>query len=75
MLAVQCFPYLTRVRMPRKHELACQEPVQTGICLRTYRTNGPFKRGRQCSSVVEQRFRKPSVAGSIPAIGSTRNLF
>jgi hypothetical protein len=24
----------------------------------------------QCSSVVEQRFRKPSVAGSIPAIGS-----
>ena len=25
----------------------------------------------QCSSVVEQRFRKPSVAGSIPAIGST----
>jgi hypothetical protein len=25
---------------------------------------------RQCSSVVEQRFRKPSVAGSIPAIGS-----
>jgi hypothetical protein len=27
----------------------------------------------QCSSVVEQRFRKPSVAGSIPAIGSTSN--
>src|SRR6266480_8164390 len=26
--------------------------------------------GRQCSSAVEQRFRKPSVAGSIPAIGS-----
>ena len=25
----------------------------------------------QCSSVVEQRFRKPSVAGSIPAIGSS----
>ena len=24
----------------------------------------------QCSSAVEQRFRKPSVAGSIPAIGS-----
>ena len=27
----------------------------------------------QCSSVVEQRFRKPSVAGSIPAIGSISN--
>ena len=27
--------------------------------------------GCQCSSAVEQRFRKPSVAGSIPAIGST----
>ena len=27
--------------------------------------------GRQCSSAVEQRFRKPSVAGSIPAIGSS----
>jgi hypothetical protein len=27
--------------------------------------------GSQCSSAVEQRFRKPSVAGSIPAIGST----
>src|ERR1041385_8239545 len=26
--------------------------------------------GCQCSSAVEQRFRKPSVAGSIPAIGS-----
>jgi hypothetical protein len=26
--------------------------------------------GGQCSSAVEQRFRKPSVAGSIPAIGS-----
>src|SRR5882724_229678 len=26
--------------------------------------------GSQCSSAVEQRFRKPSVAGSIPAIGS-----
>lgn len=25
----------------------------------------------QCSSVVEQRFRKPSVAGSNPAIGSS----
>jgi hypothetical protein len=25
----------------------------------------------QCSSAVEQRFRKPSVAGSIPAIGSS----
>src|SRR5258708_2240013 len=31
--------------------------------------------GCQCSSVVEQRFRKPSVAGSIPAIGSTSNSF
>src|SRR5215472_12790023 len=29
--------------------------------------------GRQCSSAVEQRFRKPSVAGSIPAIGSIQN--
>ena len=29
--------------------------------------------GSQCSSAVEQRFRKPSVAGSIPAIGSTFN--
>ncbi len=28
--------------------------------------------GSQCSSAVEQRFRKPSVAGSIPAIGSIR---
>ena len=27
----------------------------------------------QCSSAVEQRFRKPSVAGSIPAIGSILN--
>jgi hypothetical protein len=27
----------------------------------------------QCSSAVEQRFRKPSVAGSIPAIGSISN--
>src|SRR6185295_9517451 len=26
---------------------------------------------RRCSSVVEQRFRKPWVAGSIPAIGSS----
>jgi hypothetical protein len=30
-----------------------------------------LKRSSQCSSVVEQRFRKPSVAGSIPAIGSS----
>src|SRR6185503_1997117 len=30
--------------------------------------------GRQCSSAVEQRFRKPSVAGSIPAIGSISRL-
>ena len=28
----------------------------------------------QCSSVVEQRFRKPSVAGSIPAIGSISHV-
>ena len=32
-----------------------------------------FRHGRQCSSAVEQRFRKPSVAGSIPAIGSSPN--
>jgi hypothetical protein len=35
---------------------------------RRFQTRRNF--GRQCSSVVEQRFRKPSVAGSIPAIGS-----
>ncbi len=29
----------------------------------------------QCSSAVEQRFRKPSVAGSIPAIGSISNCW
>ena len=32
-----------------------------------------LKLGSQCSSAVEQRFRKPSVAGSIPAIGSILN--
>jgi hypothetical protein len=32
--------------------------------------SGGFRVRRQCSSAVEQRFRKPSVAGSIPAIGS-----
>lgn len=32
-------------------------------------------RGGQCSSAVEQRFRKPSVAGSIPAIGSIPKLW
>ena len=32
-----------------------------------------LKLGSQCSSAVEQRFRKPSVDGSIPAIGSILN--
>ena len=35
----------------------------------------PKQRAGRCSSVAEQRFRKPQVKGSNPLTGSTRPLF
>ena len=56
----------------RTPEFACHQPCSRQNILRQS-LPGPFPPATacQCSSVVEQRFRKPSVAGSIPAIGST----
>ena len=53
-------------------ELACHRPrPRQNILHQSLPGRYPPALVRQCSSVVEQRFRKPSVAGSIPAIGSS----